>query len=163
MSHQWVNRLVAASLALALTAPATGLGGFDNHRYETLDGQTASISDYRGKVVVLNLWAVWCSPCLVEIPHLVSLQEGLPEGEATVIGLAIDSGSAVAIRRFWERRLQIEPNYPIWLGTAELARELFDVRTYPATLIIDRNGQVRQKLLGLQTEEQLSAAIAAIQ
>ena len=160
------NIQVATRLLLILVLMLAGAGqaaasASDQH-FESLDGRESTLANYRGQIVVLNLWAVWCSPCLIEIPHLVALQDSLEAGDATVIGLSIDSGSASAIQRFWQRRLQIEPNYPLWLATAEQARELFDARTYPTTLIIDREGKLRQTLIGLQTKADLLTAINAI-
>jgi peroxiredoxin len=148
---------------ISLPALADGNDAISAAEFETIDGGQASLSDYHGQLVILNLWAVWCSPCLMEIPHLVALQEQLTEGEATVIGLAIDSGSASAISRFWHRRLEITPNYPLWMGTAEQASDWFDARIYPTTLIIDRDGQLRQTLVGLQTKEDFHQALAAIE
>lgn len=156
------STILAMILGLGLAAAAPALQSVDELGFATLDAKTAALVDYRGQIVVLNLWAVWCSPCLIEIPHLVALQDSLEAGDATVIGLSIDSGSASAIQRFWQRRLQIEPNYPLWLATAEQARELFDARTYPTTLIIDREGKLRQTLIGLQTKADLLTAINAI-
>lgn len=163
MANGYIRRSAGIlALILALGLAGLALANDSEKGFETLDGGTAALGDYRGQIVVLNLWAVWCSPCLIEIPHLVALQDSLEAGDATVIGLSIDSGSPSAISRFWERRLQITPNYPLWLGTAEQARQHFDARTYPTTLIIDRNGQVRQTLIGLQTKSDLKAAISAI-
>lgn len=153
---------LVALLFLGLMASSAMARDFHEVSFETLDGQYASLTDYRGQIVVLNLWAVWCSPCLIEIPHLVALQDSLTEGDATIIGLSIDSGSAAAIQRFWTRRLQIEPNYPLWLGTVEQARDYFNARTYPTTLIIDRQGEIRQTLIGLQTRTDLETAINAL-
>ncbi|MCC5865442.1 MAG: TlpA family protein disulfide reductase [Wenzhouxiangella sp.] len=149
-------------LILALALSGLTLADYSEKSFETLDGGTAALGDYHGQIVVLNLWAVWCSPCLIEIPHLVALQDSLEAADATVIGLSIDSGSPGAISRFWERRLQITPNYPLWLGTADQARQYFGARTYPTTLIIDRDGEVRQTLIGLQTKADLEAAINAL-
>lgn len=143
----------AAPLLAEVDERATGTA------FATLDGGQASLSDFRGQVVVLNLWAVWCSPCIIEIPHLVQLQPALEAVDATVIGLAVDSGSAQAIRWFWTDRLEIEPVYPLWKTSVAEAGELFGARTYPTTLIIDREGQVREHLLGLQTREDLLEAV----
>lgn len=155
----------AAMLTLTMSASAMASedAAFGRIEFETVDGGVASLSDYHGRVVILNLWAVWCSPCLMEIPHLVALQDELDAAGATVIGLAIDSGSASAIARFWQRRLDMEPNFPLWMGTVEQARERFNARIFPTTLIIDRKGQVRQTLVGLQALDDFRQALAALE
>lgn len=150
--------------AMLMVASSTSVMAADDHAFgqvvfDTVDGGQASLSDYRGQIVILNLWAVWCSSCLMEIPHLIALQDELDAADATVIGLAIDSGSASAITRFWQRRMGMAPNFPLWMGTAEQAREHFDARTFPTTLIIDRQGQLRQTLVGLKTVDDFRHAL----
>ena len=158
MKRLRVKALIPILAALAMSAmaedraPDVSFATLENDRNE-------SLAAYRGQVVVLNLWAVWCSPCIVEIPHLVRLQPELEAVDATVIGLAVDSGSADAIRRFWTHRLEIEPVYPLWKTTVDKAGEVFGARTYPTTLIIDREGRIREHLLGLQTRADLLAAV----
>lgn len=165
MNGSWPRRYLGVALLAAMlagVAPAGQRAAAGSFEFDTLDGQRASLAEFEGQVVILNLWAVWCSPCLMEIPHLVALQDALEQGQATVIGLAIDSGSASAIARFWERRLDMTPNYPIWMGSAQEARDQFDARIYPTTLIIDRTGVVRETLVGLQTEADFLQALAAL-
>lgn len=147
-----------AGLVFSLSAAAGGAPA-PQQPFETLQGNTASLADYRGQMVVLNLWATWCSPCLIEIPHLVDLQPRIEPKGATIIGLALDSGSARAIDHFWRNTLDIEPNYPLWMGTVEQAAELFGAHTFPQTLLIDRHGRVRERLVGLQTEDDLWQAL----
>lgn len=147
-------------MAICASAMAAEDHAFGQVEFDTVDGGQASLSDYHGQVVILNLWAVWCSPCLMEIPHLVALQDELDAADATVIGLAIDSGSASAIARFWQRRLDMTPNFPLWMGTAAQAREHFGARIFPTTLIIDRQGQLSQTLVGLQAVDDFRQALA---
>lgn len=123
--------------------------------FESTDGQRASLSDYRGQVIVLNLWATWCGPCIGEIPELVELQRRIQPLGATVIGLAADSGSAEQILAFWQRRLDLEPSYPLWLTSMEQANIHFGATTIPLTLLIDREGVVRDRLLGVHDAETL--------
>ena len=159
-----MKRIRSNLLAACLLAFAAGVMASDpapDVSFATLEeGSSASLEAFRGQVVVLNLWAVWCSPCIIEIPHLVRLQPELEDVGATVIGLAVDSGSAEAIRRFWTARLEIDPVYPLWKTTVAEAGELFGARTYPTTLIIDRQGRIREHLLGLQTRQDLLEAVA---
>ncbi len=130
-----------------------------DEEFESTDGQRFSLVDYRGQVVVLNLWAIWCGPCISEIPELVELQRRIEIEGATVIGLAVDSGSADQVLRFWRNRLDLEPSYPLWLTTMERAGELFDARTIPLTLLIDRDGIIRHRLLGAHDAETFLAEL----
>jgi thiol-disulfide isomerase/thioredoxin len=141
--------LLASSIAWA--APGHGT----DSAFESTDGHSVSLTDYRGQVVVLNLWAIWCGPCIGEIPELVELQRRIEPFGATVIGLAADSGSADQILGFWRRRLDLEPSYPLWLVSMEQAKAHFDATTIPLTLLIDREGVVRDRLLGAHDAEAL--------
>lgn len=120
--------------------------------FPTLDGDTASLEDYRGKVVVLNLWGTWCPPCRHEIPHLVDLQERIEPRGGTVVGLAVDSGSPSSIRSFVE---EFGINYPIWYARGQRVVGHYDAMGYPTTLLIDREGVIRERYLGPQTTESL--------
>lgn len=158
-----VFRCLGICLLLAsagISTPAWPDEAAPDTRFDTLDGATDSLAAYRGQVVILNLWAVWCSPCIMEIPHLVQLHEDLQEHDATVIGLALDSGSARAIHRFWTHRLEIDPVYPLWKGSVEQVASIFGAQNFPYTLVIDRQGQIRERLLGMQTREDLFEAVA---
>lgn len=123
--------------------------------FDSIDGQRVSLADYRGQVVVLNLWAIWCGPCIAEIPELVELQRRIEPDGATVIGLALDSGSADQVLDFWQRRLELEPAYPLWLTSMERAEKHFQATTVPLTLLIDREGNIRDRLLGAHDAETL--------
>lgn len=144
---------------LLLFAMASSLPAFaraqSDAAFESIDGHRVSLADYRGQVVVFNLWAIWCGPCIAEIPELVELQRRIEPADATVIGLAVDSGAADQVLGFWERRLGLEPSYPLWLGSMERAEEHFEATTVPLTLLIDRDGNVRDRLLGAHDAETL--------
>jgi peroxiredoxin len=145
--HLTLAGLLASTLALA------GPDRASHVRFESVQGHPVSLSDYRGQVVVLNLWAIWCGPCIGEIPELMALQSRIEARGATVIGLAVDSGSADQILRFWRRRLDLEPGYPLWLTSMDSADEAFDATTVPLTLLIDRDGEIRERLLGAHDAE----------
>jgi len=123
--------------------------------FRTVQGTSASLGDYRGQVVVLNIWGTWCPPCIREIPHLVEVQRDIELRGGTVIGLAVESGSSEDVLAFWADRLELDPAYPLWLGTNREARHHFDAYGLPNTLIIDQDGLIRERFLGLVTREVL--------
>lgn len=141
--------LLTSSVASAATVPVIEPG------FDSTDGRRASLADFRGQVVVLNLWAIWCGPCIAEIPELVELQRRIEPHGATVIGLAADSGTAEQVLGFWQRRLDLEPSYPLWFTSMEQVYARFGARTVPTTLLIDREGVVRDRLLGAHDAETL--------
>lgn len=127
--------------------------------FSTIGGTEASLADYRGTVVLLNIWGTWCPPCVREIPHLVEVQEEIGPRGGTVIGLAVESGTPEDIRRFWADRLELEPAYPLWMGTNREARRHFEAFGLPNTLIIDGDGIIRERFLGLVTRDMLLEAV----
>lgn len=124
--------------------------------FERLDGSEVHLGEFRGRVVVLNFWGTWCPPCRREIPDLVQLQEALPEGRATVIGVAIQSGSPEDIRAFAG---EFGINYPIWISDSQTALSNFTAIGYPYTLLIDQESVIRKQYLGPQTYETLATDI----
>ena len=83
------------------------------YQVTALDGQTVSLADYRGKVILINLWATWCEPCIEEMPLLEDLYQKFPQTDFEIIGVSIDeSGYENQIHRFLDSE---EISYPIWL------------------------------------------------
>lgn len=159
--------LAGAGLYLGLTAGEAGSGAPPEGEgslaipaatvpFRTLEGDTVTLEDLRGRVVVLNLWGTWCPPCRREIPHLVELQERIEPRGATVVGLAVDSGTPEEIRAFAR---QFGMNYPIWRGATQTVVEHYRAVGFPTTLIVDRDGIIRERYLGPQSAEELMAGL----
>lgn len=120
--------------------------------FPSLDGDSASLARYEGQVVLLNLWGTWCPPCRREIPDLVEVHGKLQERGGTVVGLAVDSGTPAEIRDFVD---EFGVNYPIWYSRGARVMEHYDAVGYPTTMLIDRDGVIRERWLGPQTAESL--------
>jgi len=119
-----------------------------NAEFETLDGGSKRLADYRGQIVLLNFWGTWCPPCIHEIPELVRLQPMMEELGGTVLGPAVDSGSSEAIQEFAD---EFTINYPIFKSNTNQAVGKFAAAGYPYTVLIDREGVIRKTYLGPQT------------
>jgi thiol-disulfide isomerase/thioredoxin len=124
-----------------------------------LDGKKQSLHQWRGKVIVLNFWASWCPPCREEIPLFTDLQKKHPEGDLQVIGVAIDNKTAVMVFRQF-----VKMNYPVLIGDDDDALNLvaqYGNRTgsLPYTVIIDRNGAIVARKLGILTQVELESLI----
>jgi thiol-disulfide isomerase/thioredoxin len=121
-----------------------------------LRGRTVHISDYRGKIVLLNFWATWCPPCRAEIPDLVKLQREYGKRGLQIIGITYPPERRASVRRF-TRRLKV--NYPIALGTRK-TKALFSAdETLPLTVIIDREGTIRGTIAGILLPEEFNEQI----
>jgi len=127
--------------------------------FRTAAGGKARLSDFRGQIVLLNFWGSWCPPCLMEIPHLIEVQEALVELGGTIIGPAVDSGSGEEVLRF---AAEHGINYPVWMSDYETAVGRFGAGGYPFTLLIDREGIIRKQYLGPQTARTLLRDIGAL-
>jgi thiol-disulfide isomerase/thioredoxin len=129
-------------------------------RETTLDGQEMTLSKLKGKVVLLDFWATWCPPCREAIPHLINLQKTYQEKGIEVIGMNMDKGDVETIRRFVK---SMDIPYPITVTPEEVSRS-YGVTALPTTILIDKEGRIRQKLLGFTSEisEQITSTIVEL-
>jgi cytochrome c biogenesis protein CcmG/thiol:disulfide interchange protein DsbE len=114
---------------------------------KTLDGQEITLSKLRGKIVLIDFWATWCGPCREAIPHLIHLRNTYQAKGFEIIGLCQDKGDLEAVQRFVK---SMEIPYPIAMGPEEVSRN-FRVSALPTTVLVDREGKIRLKLLGFNT------------
>ena len=110
----------------------------------TLNGEEITLSKLKGKVVLLDFWATWCAPCRESIPHLVQLHKTYQEKGLEVIGMNVDRGDVDTVRRFAK---SMEIRYPIVIAQDEVQRN-YGVTGIPMTVLIDRDGRIRQKFMG---------------
>lgn len=109
-----------------------------------LSGQTLQLSRYRGKVVVLNFWATWCSPCRSEIPRFVDFENKYGGDGLEIIGISLDDDPK-RVRGFYQ---QLGMNYPVAIGDASLAERYGGVLGLPVSFLIGRDGRIRAKHVG---------------
>ena len=106
----------------------------------TLDGTPVSISDYRGKVILVNLWATWCEPCREEMPALGELDDMFPESDFEIIGVSIDDfGYEKAIM---QTMANDNLTYSVWLDPANKFQFMFRTIGVPESFLIDADGQI---------------------
>jgi cytochrome c biogenesis protein CcmG, thiol:disulfide interchange protein DsbE len=103
-----------------------------------------SLGDLHGKVVVLNFWATWCSPCVEEMPSLVQLQQRFKDKGVTVVGISIDVDGD-AYHKFLK---DYKIDFPTVRDPDQKTSSLYGTFKWPETYIIDRNGIVRRKFIG---------------
>lgn len=103
-------------------------------------GRAVRLADFRGRVVLLNIWATWCPPCLREMPALDRLQARLGGRDFAVVPLSIDKGGRPLVERFYAR-LGVR-SLGIYLDPEGALRGRFPLDVLPATFILDRGGNV---------------------
>lgn len=139
----WASRLPPASAPPA--APQVGFAAPD-FTLPTLGGDVARLSDWRGQVVVVNLWASWCVPCRAEMPALQRVAEHFAGQGVVVLGLnATMQDSRVNAAAFVAKQ---GITFPIALDETGTASAAYQLRALPSTYIVDRHGVISAALLG---------------
>ena len=138
-------------------APATAVPQ-ETPQFELKDinGRTVRLSDYQGKVVLINFWATWCPPCRAEMPELVKLQREHGKEGLQIIGITYPPEKKSRVLRFAK---SLKVNYPIALGTTELKSRYSSEDTLPLTVVIDRNGKVKDIISGILLREEFDEKI----
>ncbi len=134
-------------------------GAAPDFTLQSLDGKTIHLSDFRGKPVVLNFWATWCSPCKIEMPWFVDLQKQYGPAGVQFLGVAMDDASTKEIADFAE---SMKVNYPILIGKESVGDAYGGVQFLPETFYIDREGKVVDKAFGLKGRNEIEDDIKKI-
>lgn len=165
------KRELLAVLLLCLFSAAAGFGAWwwwqeqraaeaaqqrPDLEFRDLDGRPHKLSEWDGKLLLLNFWATWCTPCLKEIPLLVRAQRELGPRGLQVVGLALDQREAVEAFR---ARLGI--NYPLMLGEADIIAAMDalgdELGAFPFSVLIAPDGRIVARESGALTEPELRA------
>ena len=121
-----------------------------------INGETLKLSDYAGKVIILDFWATWCPPCRTEIPFFIELQEEYGKKELAVIGIAMDDESKV---KSFAKEFKI--NYPVAAVEGAQSRQISTayggVRGLPTTFVIDKEGLIQRKYVGFRPKSVFEA------
>ena len=116
-----------------------------NFTLRDLHGNMTSLSQLRGKVVLLNFWATWCGPCRVEMPAMEQLYQSFPRREFEILAVSTDAQGAAVTRPFQK---QMGLTFPILHDSEYRTGLAYGARTLPITFMLDRQGIVRQKIFG---------------
>ena len=127
--------------------------------FETLDGQPASLADFAGKVVVLNLWATWCAPCREEMSSLDRLQARFADRDLVVLALSVDRAGPERVQKFLDE--VGVTHLHVYRDPKAAATRAVRVQGLPATILVDRKGQEVGRVLGIAQWDG-PAAVAAV-
>jgi cytochrome c biogenesis protein CcmG/thiol:disulfide interchange protein DsbE len=144
----YLTNLAAAPQSPRKIAPAWELSD--------LNGKPIRLSDFGGKIVVLNFWATWCPPCRREVPALIAFQKEYADKGVQVVGVSMDKQGATEGASF-AKKMGI--NYPIVLGDQKLSDAYGGIEGIPTTFIIDRRGAVVTAMEGETTRAMLESTV----
>ncbi len=133
-----------------------------NFTFQDIHGKSVTLSEYKGKVILLDFWATWCPPCRKEIPGFIEMYNTYKSRGLVVIGVSMDDAEDISdVKRFAG---QIKMNYPILLGAGreEDLKPAFGELPLPMSFVIARDGRICARHDGLTAKEQVEREITAL-
>lgn len=151
MRYPMLNAAILLSLALGAcsSGPSPSRGArkpAPDFSLKDANGRTVALSDYRGKVVLLNFWATWCGPCKLEIPWFVEFERAYKDRGFAVLGVSMDEDGWDAVKPFLA---EMGVNYRVVLGDEKIAQAYEGVESLPTSFLIDREGNIAAVHIGL--------------
>jgi thiol-disulfide isomerase/thioredoxin len=142
--------LLLSASAVAQSSPQPELSLKDIH------GRQLRLADYKGEVVLINFWATWCIPCRTEIPDLIRIQRQHRAQGLRIIGITYPPEKISEVRRFMRNR---KVNYPVAMGNKATKALFTTSKTLPMTIVIDRQGVVREVIEGIMYEDEFDQKV----
>jgi len=121
-------------------------------------GHPVRLSEFRGKVVLLNFWATWCAPCRIEIPWFSEFQKSHQDTGFAALGVSLDEDGWDAVKPYIDEH---QINYPVMVGNDDVA-QVYGATSLPTTFIIDRSGRIAATHVGLCSKGEYEADIRAV-
>ena len=150
------SRIFHSQAAASNSVDGTTLEPAPDFELKSLDGRTVKLSDFHGKVVVLNFWATWCAPCRVETPWLVDFYRQYKEQGLEVVGISMDDGEQEHVSDFVK---EMGINYTVLTGNHAVGDAYGGARFLPQTFFIDRDGKIIKHNFGIKNKSDLEDVI----
>lgn len=152
IKKSWLLSLLAV-LLLSLSTVSTAANNFV---LKDMAGKKHTLSEYKGKWVIVNYWATWCPPCLEEVPDLVALYDSRKNKDLVILGVAFDYQSAKEVTDYVNDMLI---SYPIVLGDDEVMKQIGFSDVLPTSYIYNPRGQLIKIKHGLVTKQYLDGLL----
>ena len=110
-----------------------------------LAGKMVSLADFKGKVVLLNIWATWCPPCVAEMPSMETLYQELKDEDFEIIAVSIDESGSDVVAPFMKKH---KLSFPALTDTQGTTKNLYQTTGVPESFIIDKDGIIVEKVIG---------------
>jgi thiol-disulfide isomerase/thioredoxin len=144
-------------LMLILLSVCTAAYAENNFLQKDTTGKTHTLSQYKGKWVIVNYWATWCPPCLEEVPDLVALYDSRKNKDVMIIGVAMDYQNAKEVTSYADDMLI---SYPIVLGDDDVMKQIGFSEVLPTSYIYNPRGELVKTKHGKVTKQYLEAIMA---
>ena len=156
MKKQWIVVAIVLAVIVAATVLAVKFSADlspvevssrapDFHAVNLSTGAGQGLAAYRGKVVLLNIWATWCEPCRVEMPSMQRLQQQLGGGDFVILAVSIDQGSSEVVRQF---QRQYGLTFTILQDRTRAIERIYQTTGVPESFVINRDGLIVKKVIG---------------
>ena len=161
----WANRATRFPSARAAKTNQESKSSPVDFTVKDLEDRDVTLSQFKGKVVLVNFWATWCGPCRIEIPWLTEFQQKYDARGFTVLGVAMDEEGKSTVAPFVEKeRFKVrgtpQPmNYPIVLGSDAIADKFGGLVGFPTSVLISKDGRVVKRVDGLVSYDEIDKAI----
>jgi len=125
------------SIAVGIPAP--------DFTFPDINGKMVSLSDFRGKVVLVNIWATWCPPCVEEMPSMKTLYQKLKEKDFEILAVSIDTLGLEAVAPFMKK---YNLAFPALIDSAGTIGQTYGITGVPESFVVDKNGILVKKIIG---------------
>ncbi|PLX91246.1 MAG: thioredoxin [Desulfuromonas sp.] len=112
---------------------------------EDLQGQKVSLSDFKGKIVMVNFWATWCPPCIEEMPSMEKLSRRFSDEDFVLLAINVEENSRTIVENFLKKNPY---TFPVLLDQDAKVQQLYGAYRFPETVIINRHGEIVTRVIG---------------
>ena len=138
------NNLKQAKSLSEEIAPQDGFMAPD-FTFPDMNGKSVSLSQFRGKIVFLNIWATWCGPCRIEMPDMEKLYRKFKKEDLVILAVSIDRQGEPVVKPFTK---ELELTFPILLSPDGSIQRIYMVNALPSSFIIDKSGRIVTRVVG---------------
>lgn len=145
----------AQALEIGAKAPSFALAD--------MKGEKVSLDDFKGRIVILNFWATWCPPCRKEMPEFNKMDAELKKsGEAVLLAINLTDGRRETKSKVSQFMSSNKYGFRVLLDTEGEAADIFSIRGIPTTIVIDRDGVMREQIVGAATRDRVMSVVKSI-